>query len=572
MILYLAQVATFAAIFAILASSYSLLLGSTGIFSAAHASFFGFGAYTAAYSTIRWDLPFPADLLIGAVAAALVSAVLSLPMSRLLAEQVLVASLALQLVFTSVFENAISFTGGTSGQYGVPRPAIGAIEFVDSFQFAQLAIVVALILIVLVGALLRRRANLILRATRDDTLLAMSLGIAAAVPRLVAWIVSGALAGAAGAMFARFIGYISPASFGINQTLLILTMVVVGGLGNIWGAVGGAIVLVSIPELLTYLPDALADSEQAEPIIYGVILLLVVVFRPQGLVPERNLKLRTAGRDAVARVDGREQGPVSLPSKPPSSEATVGASLRLSDIRKSFGGLKVLTGIDLELRPQEVTAVLGPNGAGKTTLFNVLTGVIKPDEGSVTWGTRDITGATPDSLARLGMARSFQDGRLFTSMTVYEHLLMAAETGQSTLRSMFAPRHNRATDERILETLVEFGLGHVVNARVDDLAYGQQKTLLIAEMMLWSPNILLLDEVAAGLDHRAVDDIAAKVREMRTEQRIICLVEHNLDFVWKTADRVVLMGSGGIVADGSPEEIRSNPLALETYFGKAMLK
>jgi branched-chain amino acid transport system permease protein len=572
MILYLAQVATFAAIFAILASSYSLLLGSTGIFSAAHASFFGFGAYAAAYSTIRWDLPFPVDILIGAAAAAVVSAVLSLPMSRLLAEQVLVASLALQLVFTSVFENAISFTGGTSGQYGIPRPVMGAIEFVDSFQFAQLAIAVALILVVLVGAMLRRRASLILRATRDDTLLAMSLGIAATVPRLVAWIVSGALAGAAGAMFARFIGYISPASFGINQTLLILTMVVVGGLGSTWGAVGGAIVLVSIPELLTYLPDALAESEQAEPIIYAVILLLVVVFRPQGLVPERNLKLRRAGLDPVARTDGREQGPVSPPSEAPSSAAMVGASLRLSGIRKSFGGLKVLTGIDLELRPHEVTAILGPNGAGKTTLFNVMTGVIKPDEGSVTWGTRDITGASPDSLARLGMARSFQDGRLFTTMTVYEHLLLAAETRQSTLRSMFAPRHNRATDQQILETLTELGLEDVVDARVDDLAYGQQKTLLIAEMMLWSPSILLLDEVAAGLDHRAVDDIAAKVREMRTDQRIICLVEHNLDFVWKTADRVVLMGSGGIVADGTPKEIRSNPLALETYFGKAMLK
>jgi branched-chain amino acid transport system permease protein len=324
--------------------------------------------------------------------------------------------------------------------------------------------------------------------------------------------------------------------------------------------------------MLTYLPASLAESEQAEPIIYGVILLLVVVFRPQGLLPERNLKLRRAGLDPVARTDGREQGPVSPPSGAPSSAAPVGASLRLSGIRKSFGGLKVLTGIDLELRPHEVTAILGPNGAGKTTLFNVMTGVIKPDEGSVTWGTRDITGASPDSLARLGMARSFQDGRLFTTMTVYEHLLLAAETRQSTLRSMFAPRHNRATDQQILETLTELGLDDVVDARVDDLSYGQQKTLLIAEMMLWSPSILLLDEVAAGLDHRAVDDIAAKVREMRTDQRIICLVEHNLDFVWKTADRVVLMGSGGIVADGSPEEIRSNPLALETYFGKAMLK
>ena len=567
MILYLAQVATFAAIFAVLAASYSLLLGSTGVFSAAHASFFGFGAYAAAWSTLEWDLAFPLDLLVGAVAAGLVAAVVSVPMSRLVAEQVLVASLALQLVFASVFENFVSFTGGTSGQYGIPRPTFGGFEIVDSFQFAQVAIVVATLLALVIGLLLRRRAGLILRAIRDDALLAKSLGVATVTPRLVAWVVSGAIAGAAGALFSRFIGFISPSSFGISQTLVILTMVVVGGLGSTIGVMAGAVLLIALPELLTYLPSEIADSEQVEPLIYGLILLVVVVFRPQGLIPERNFKLKNLAVQQSG--EGKLPGPQS-----PTAAGRVGdaPSLRLEGIRKSFGGLHVLTSIDLELRPNEITAVLGPNGAGKTTLFNVMTGVLKPDGGTVRWGEHDVTFATPDALARLGMARSFQDGRLFPSMTVYEHMLMAARTRERTLGSLFAKLRDPETDERIRETLSELDLLDQANSRVGELSYGEQKTLLIGEMLLWQPGVVLLDEVAAGIDHRAVDDVAAKVRAMKSPERIICLVEHNLDFVWKTADRVVLMGAGQIVADETPDEIRSNPLALETYFGKAMLK
>ncbi|SCG78028.1 branched-chain amino acid ABC transporter ATP-binding protein/permease [Micromonospora inositola] len=571
---YVAQICTLAAIYALLAVGYSVLIGSTGVFSAAHAAFYGFGAYAGAYSAMHWHLAFPLDLLAGAAVAGVVAVIVSLPMARLVQEQVLVASLALQLVFFSLFSNWKPVTGGAGGLYGIERPTLFGYQLADTIPFAMLTVLCVAVLIGVLALVLRRRSWLLLRAVRDDALLAKSFGVSIAPPRLLAWILAGAAAGGAGALFSRFFGYLSPGSFDVSQTLLILTMVVVGGLGSIRGVLLGTALLTIVPELLSFIPATSAAADQIGPIIYSVVLLVVVMFRPKGLLPETNLRLRQRtlqGGSAEAPagvVDNASRAPAEVSAEPASTD---GESLRLTEIRKRFGGLEVLRGLDLTLRPNEITAVLGPNGAGKTTLFNVLTGVVPADSGSVWWNGQDVTSASPSDLARLGMARSFQDGRLFSSMTVYEHMLMAAHTQSQTGPALFAASSSPVLDARIVEALRAVGLADQANVKAASLSYGEQKTLLIAEMLLWDPKVVLLDEVVAGLDHRAVDEIAAKLRGMRSEHRIICLVEHNLDFVWKVADRVILMGEGRIVADDSPDGIRADPLALETYFGKAML-
>jgi branched-chain amino acid transport system permease protein len=571
---YVAQICTLAAIYAVLAVGYSVLIGSTGVFSAAHAAFYGFGAYAGAYSAMHWHLAFPLDLLVGAAVAAVVAVIVSLPMARLVQEQVLVASLALQLVFFSLFSNWKSVTGGSGGLYGIERPTLFGYQFSDTIPFAMLTVVCAAVLIGALALVLRRRSWLLLRAVRDDALLAKSFGVSIAPPRLLAWLLAGAAAGGAGALFSRFFGYLSPGSFDVNQTLLILTMVVVGGLGSIRGVLLGTVLLTIVPEVLSFIPATSSAADQVGPIIYSVVLLAVVMFRSQGLLPETNLRLRRNRLQASSSHASASVADIPRPARveePAGAASAEGHSVRLTDIRKRFGGLEVLRGLDLTLRPNEITAVLGPNGAGKTTLFNVLTGVMPADSGSVWWDGQDVTSAAPSELARMGMARSFQDGRLFSSMTVYEHMLMAAHTHSQTGRALLSAATSPELDARIVDALNTVGLADQANAKAISLSYGEQKTLLIAEMLLWDPKILLLDEVVAGLDHRAVDEIAAKLREMRSEDRIICLVEHNLDFVWKVADRVILMGEGRIVADDAPEGIRSDPLALETYFGKAML-
>jgi branched-chain amino acid transport system permease protein len=552
---YIAQVVVFVAFFAILASSYSILLGTAGTFSAAHAAFFGTGAYTSAILVTRADMPFPLDLLLAGGAALLLGVLVSVPLSRLPGEALLVATLALQLVFLSVLDNATSLTGGTAGLYAIARPEIFGQVVVRPVPFATLSVVVAVVLVSALRWVERRRANLALRAARDDLSLAQAFGVRPEAGRLLAWATSSFAAGCAGALFARFVGYISPHTFGLDQTLVILTMVIVGGLGNVWGAAIGATILVAIPEMLSYLPSTSSATAQLQPIVYSLLLLAVVMLRPQGLWPERHV---TPGH-ASKRIEPLTHDPVL----PPVSEVTI------SNVHKHFGGVRVLEGVDLTLRDSEVTAILGPNGAGKTTLFNIIAGELRVNEGRIEIDGQDVTATSASDRAARGVARSFQDARLFPSFTVYEYLAMAAHARAGGTNRLLDRAVPSVPPERMLAALDRLRLDVNLDDRVTSLSYGQQKLLILAAMAMWDAPVFLLDEIAAGLDARSADEVAQLVRRLRQPGRVICLVEHNLEFVWAAADRVVLLGEGRIVADGTPEEIRENPQAFATYFGKA---
>lgn len=556
MIDYVAQIAVFVALFATLAASYSLLLGTSGTFSAAHAAFYGTGAYTSALLVTRTDMAFPLDLLAGGFAAILVGLLVSVPLSRLPGEAVLVATIALQLVFLNVLDNAVGITGGTAGVYAITRPELFDQMVVRPVPFAVLAIVVAVLLVSALRWVESRRANLALRAARDDLSLALAFGVRPEVGRLLAWSVSSFAAGCAGALFARFVGYISPASFGLDQTLVILTMLIVGGLGNVWGAAIGATILVAIPEILSYIPSTSSAADQIQPIIYSVVLLVVVMVRPQGLWPERNLAAR---RSTQATADTASS---SEPEKAPVSAVSV------AGVHKHFGGVRVLEGVDLTLRSDEVTAILGPNGAGKTTLFNIIAGELPADEGRVSIDGQDVTGLRAPERAARGVARSFQDARMFGSFTVYEYLTMAAHARSGGTNQLMREARAAAEEDRMRAALQRLRLDVDLDERLTELSYGQQKLLILAAMALWDAPVLLLDEIAAGLDARSASEVAELVRELRQPGRVICLVEHNLEFVWAAADRVVLLGEGRIIADGTPAEIREDPQAFATYFGK----
>lgn len=556
---YIAQVVVFVAIFAILASSYSILLGTAGVFSAAHAAFFGTGAYTSAVLVTRADVPFPADLLLAGAAALVLGVLVSVPLSRLPGEALLVATLALQLVFVSVLDNATGITGGTAGLYAIARPEILGQAVIRPVPFAILAVVVATVLIAGLRWIERRRTNLALRTARDDLSLALAFGVRPRAARYLAWATSSFAAGCAGALFARFVGYISPSTFGLDQTLVVLTMLIVGGLGNVWGAALGAAILVAVPEVLSYLPSTSNATDQLQPIVYSLVLLVVVMLRPQGLWPERHVAAGRSARRTVARVDETAPDPVL----PPVSELTV------RGVHKHFGGVRVLQGVDLTLRDSEVTAILGPNGAGKTTLFNIIAGELRPDDGRIEIDGRDVTASTAYQRAERGVARSFQDARLFPSFTVYEYLAMAAHARAGGTNRLLARAVPAVPATRMRAALARLRLDVDLGDRVSALSYGQQKLLILAAMALWDAPVLLLDEIAAGLDARSAEEVAHLVREQRQPGRVICLVEHNLEFVWAAADRVVLLGEGRIIADGTPETIREDPQAFATYFGKA---
>ncbi|WP_199435243.1 branched-chain amino acid ABC transporter ATP-binding protein/permease [Qaidamihabitans albus] len=567
MIDYVAQVAVFVALFAILASSYSILLGTAGTFSAAHAAFFGTGAYTSALLVTRTGMAFPLDMLLAGAAAFLLGLLVSVPLSRLPGEAVLVASLALQLVFLSVLDNAVGITGGTAGLYAITRPELFGQLVVRPVPFAALAVVVAVVLIAALRWVESRRANLAMRSARDDLSLALAFGVRPEAGRFLAWSASSFAAGCAGAVFARFVGYISPVTFGLDQTLVILTMLIVGGLGNVWGAAIGAAILVAVPEMLSYLPSVSSATDQIQLIIYSVVLLAVVMLRPQGLWPERNLTARRTAAATTATetetVETAAEPSGTGTAMPPVSEVTV------SGVHKQFGGVRVLQGVDLTLCDDEVTAILGPNGAGKTTLFNIIAGQLRADEGRVLVDGQEATSMRAPERAARGIARSFQDARLFASFTVYEYLAMAAHARAGGINRLLNRARPAVDETRMRAALQRLRLDVALDDRLTELSYGQQKLLILAAMALWDAPVLLLDEIAAGLDARSTREVAELVRSLRKPGRVICLVEHNLEFVWAAADRIVLLGEGRIIADGTPGEIRQDPQAFATYFGKA---
>jgi ABC-type branched-subunit amino acid transport system ATPase component len=289
-----------------------------------------------------------------------------------------------------------------------------------------------------------------------------------------------------------------------------------------------------------------------------LLLVGLVRLRPQGLISERPLVHARPDRPgAEPPLPGRD-----ATSKPPTLGATIAARpptgqaapLAVEGVSKAFGGLRAVDDLSLRIEPGRVTAIIGPNGAGKTTLFNILTGYLHPDQGQVRYGGHDLTRLRPFEIARLGIARSFQDVRVFSRMTVLENVVLTIQ-GQAVerLTSVFSPsrwalREQERARQRALELLGAFGLLPFADERVANLSYAQQKLLVVVTLVARDDPLILLDELAAGLDHDSVAAFSRLVREMAASGRTVCLIEHNLDFVWQTAGTVLVLDQGRLIA------------------------
>jgi len=227
-------------------------------------------------------------------------------------------------------------------------------------------------------------------------------------------------------------------------------------------------------------------------------------------------------------------------------------TISVSDVSKHFGGIRAVDGVSLEIQPGRVTALIGPNGAGKTTLFNVLCGLLPSDGGRVAFGAREMTHQRPFEIARLGVTRTFQDVRIFPRLTALENVFFALQDGDAG---------------RALERLSAVGLSDHADRPAGRLSYAQQKLLMIAVILAREDPIIFLDEIAAGLDQHSVHLFAGFIRRLAASGRLVCLVEHNLSFVWEAADDVFVMDQGRIIAAGPPAEIQANPQVAEIYFG-----
>jgi ABC-type branched-subunit amino acid transport system ATPase component/ABC-type branched-subunit amino acid transport system permease subunit len=571
---YFTQLLVFACVYALVAASVSITMGSAGLFTVSQAALYGVGAYTAALVEIHLGLDFLLVMLLSIAVAVAISVVTAFPALRLKAEYLVVGSLALQLVASAVFSQS-SALGGADGLVNIPVPSVFGLA-IEPNDFWIAALVVTAVAYALLYVVTGSPWGRLVRAIRDDEVAVAAIGKNVVTAKVSVIAIAGGAAGLAGALYACYVLYISPDDFSLQVSVGFLAVALIGGATRLEGSIVGAVLLVALPQLLRLVTLPPNVEGQLQELIYGGFLVMFMMFRPQGIVGDWTAWRRArsaAPGPALGGVAARAPGPVVQLAVPAQAAGEADEGVVARDVSVSFGGLKALRGASLSVPLGTVTALIGANGAGKTTLVDVLTGFVRPDEGQVSWQGRDVTVLGPQAMARLGMTRVFQEARVFRGLTAVEnvlvglpgqrreHLSLAFDLRPRVLR---AERDARATAMGLLERV---GLAEHASATAGRLSYGQQKLLCIARGLASGAQVLVLDEPSAGVSPVAIGRLRQTIGALAADGLGILLVEHNIDLVRSCAGVVAFMSQGQITMTGPPEQVLADENMGREYLG-----
>ena len=554
----------------VLATSWNILSGYSGYISFGHGAFFGAGVYTTATLAAQYDVPFLWTLPVaGAIAATLALGVglVVFRVRRVRGEAFALLTLAVTFVLATIILNT-PIDGGP-GVYlsAVPLPKLGPSV---SSMFYLLALALAFVTLTIAYLVRRARLGRGLFAIHDDEDVAEVMGVPTYRFKLAAFALSCALAGIAGGIHALFVSYVTVGeTFSITVPLTVVLMSILGGTRHWAGPAIGAAVITALMYAFTAGNYAIAGKA-----VVGVVLILVILFMPQGLLGRwRGLVQPLRG----GAQGGGETGGVTIPIRqfggqssmtapvtPPAPRHAPGpALLVIEGLGKSFDGVRALRAVDLEVRQGEVLGLLGPNGSGKSTLINVVSGHYRPDAGRIVFRGRDIAGIPAHRIARAGIARTYQIPRPFRELTVRDNVTLAAMFGGATLP--------RPAAEREAERWLEFTrLAGKAGALPDELNLHQRKFLELARALAFRPQLVLLDEVLSGLNPAEIDSAVDLIHDIRSEGATIVLVEHVMRAVNALADRIVVLNQGEVIAQGLPAEVMRDPAVVTAYLGAPM--
>jgi branched-chain amino acid transport system permease protein len=585
------NIGVYALIYGIAAIGLSLLMGLAGQVSLGHAAFFAVGAYTQAILVTKagWSM-WPAAV-VSVVAAMFVALLVGLPLLRLRGHFLALATLGLGII-VAVVVRELEVTGGTSGLYGIPKPEFGGRLYDSAQEYFWLLSPFVLLALLLAHNLVRSRTGRALGAVNDSEVAAECLGVDTFALRLRVFVLAAGYAGLAGVFYAHWLAVVSPEASGFELSVEMLLMVVLGGLGTVWGALTGAVTVQLLDEGSRDLIRAIIPGAGGEVqlIAFGVVLVLVIILVPGGLAQLWRLLVDRLA--PAAGSTGRNDTPEASETVPidgsvrpvgPDGVATLLAEADLPQrgtpllvvrgLTKRYGGVTALSHLDLEVRAGEILALIGPNGAGKTTAFNMISSVLPPTEGTVTFRGTEVQGRRPHEVAELGATRTFQNLQVFGSTTVLGNVKVARHlrSRAGLVRGMLglAVAEERGIESASRAALAALGLEEHAGRPVTDLPFGLQRQVEIARALALAPSLVLLDEPMAGLSGVERTALSELLRQARDAGVSVLLVEHDVDAVMALADRVAVLDDGHLIAFGGPDEVRANPAVVAAYLGVA---
>ena len=550
-------------LYALVCLGLVLLTGVGGLTSFGQAAFVGVGAYTTAYLTLNTGMSPWLTVFVGLGITAVSALVVGAITLRMSGHYLPLATIAWGLSLYYLMGN-LDALGKYDGLLGLKSLSIGSLDIGQGRLFFILTWAILIAGAVALLNLLDSRPGRAIRSLKGGSQMAEAMGISTFRYKVTIFLIAALFASIAGWLLAHFQRTVNPSAFGLKMGIEYLFMAVIGGVGYVWGAIVGAALIKLLDDYLQVaLPALIGTSGSYEVIVFGIAMVLVLKYLPDGIWSLVARKLPRPPR----KMDWQEAEPLSARSKPAMGELV----LKVDKIRKQFGGLTAVNDISFDMHAGQIVGLIGPNGAGKSTTFNLITGVLSKTSGNVTYRGHDISALPSREISRQGMARTFQHVKMIPDMTVLENVALGAYArGESgVLSSMLGT--NKSEEQRFMKEaqhqLERIGMGNYLHEQAGNLAMGPQRLMEIARALCCDPALLLLDEPAAGLRHKEKQDLIKVLRQLQSEGMSILLVEHDMDLVMDVCDHLVVMEFGTLLTQGTPAEIQASPAVRAAYLG-----